>query len=312
MWKAANVAMVSLGHESSCALLQDGTVTCWGDSDYGQLGSYSRSSGTPGSVLDLSSVTAISSGEHFTCALRQDESVACWGRNSEGQLGNDTLTNSAVPVGVVNLMGATAIATGAQHACAIKKDKTIVCWGYNGFGQLGQPRESIAYFAIAPVAVPGITDVVGLALGSHHTCSLHGSGVVNCWGYNVQGQLGHNMPLIQSTPIPQQVANLGDAVAVAAGSNTTCAIRQSGTVACWGENSMGQLGDNSLTTAYAPVAVQNLTDVTAIAVGSTHGCALRSDRAALCWGSNFYGELGTGSPLVPSRTPVLVANFVAR
>jgi hypothetical protein len=74
------------GH--TCALLDDGSVTCWGRNDYGQLGNGSTiNSAVPVAVFGITSATAIAVGGLHTCALLDDGSVTCWGRNDYGQLG---------------------------------------------------------------------------------------------------------------------------------------------------------------------------------------------------------------------------------
>lgn len=70
---------------------------------------------------------------------------------------------------------------------------------------------------------------------------------------------------------------IGEFVAVSAGSNTSCGLKNDGTVACWGSNRNGG--------TRAPAG-----DFTTISTGSGHSCALRTDRTIACWGSNHYGE----------------------
>ena len=64
------------------------------------------------------------------------------------------------------------------------------------------------------------------------------------------------------------------AVAIAAGDRHTCALRQDGTVACWGANDTGQLGNGSTTAAAYPVNVTGITSATQVVAGWGHTCAL--------------------------------------
>ena len=104
---AGAVTAVDLGAFYSCALLQDGTVRCWGDNNWGQLGNGSPAGATATTpataVTGITTATAASSGAEHTCALLQDGSVQCWGRNTDGRLGNGTTTNAFTPVTVVGL-----------------------------------------------------------------------------------------------------------------------------------------------------------------------------------------------------------------
>src|SRR5262249_1737164 len=84
-----------------------------------------------------------------------------------------------------------------------------------------------------------------------------------------------------------------------------CAIYGPG-VACWGENSFGQLGNNSTINSARPVQVMSLeAGVTGIAAGRAHTCAIDDHGAAWCWGSNTAGQLGNGT-ILNSPTPVAV------
>ncbi len=87
----------------TCAVLAGGTVQCWGDNSYGQLGNGTTTTpdaGTTALVSGLSSATAVIAGEGYACALLSNHSVQCWGNNGNGELGNGTTTNSLTPVPV--------------------------------------------------------------------------------------------------------------------------------------------------------------------------------------------------------------------
>ena len=93
---------------------------------------------------------------------------------------------------------------------------------------------------------------------------------------------------------------------VAAGRSHTCAVRANGTVACWGSNGAGQLGDGTTTNRLSPVPVAGLTDpVVAIAAGEAHTCVVVATGTARCWGDNSSGQLGDGTT-TNRLTPVLV------
>ena len=98
----------------------------------------------------------------------------------------------------------------------------------------------------------------------------------------------------------------GGFTAIAAGSLHSCALRTNGTVACWGANGSGQLGDGTTTDRLTPVPVVGLSDATAIAAGDRHSCALRTDGTVACWGADHSGGVGDGTT-TDRLTPVLVA-----
>src|SRR5207247_8308040 len=92
---------------------------------------------------------------------------------------------------------------------------------------------------------------------------------------------------------------------LAGGMHFTCAVRPDRTVACWGRNQKGQLGDGTMIDRSSPVTVASLGNVTALAVGRYHACALVADGTVRCWGNNFSGQLGDGTN-VNSTRPVRV------
>src|SRR5690606_12325658 len=101
------------------------------------------------------------------------------------------------------------------------------------------------------------------------------------------------------SPTPVAVAGLSDVIAVAAGGEHSCALRQSGRVSCWGQNLYGQLGNGAgareLNTPLAkPVGVVRIDDAVEIGTGLGHGCARRRTGQVLCWGRNDRGQLGAG------------------
>ena len=130
------------GGSHSCALLADGTVWCWGENLWHQLGPKAPPSRvcdvgeavpcSPNPVdIGLSNVAAIATGGAHSCARLTDGTMWCWGANDRGQLGNGTFSFSSPPVKVNKLKNVTAIAAGGAHSCALLADETVWCWGAN-------------------------------------------------------------------------------------------------------------------------------------------------------------------------------------
>ncbi len=280
-WSGA--AQLSDSQQHTCALLADGTVSCVWQNDGGQLGDGSSTERfAPVAVVGLTGVLELRVSTFpgsFTCARTADD-VQCWGANGTGQLGDGrsdhglcgsgvtSIDCATTPVTVTGLTNATQITAGASHACALESDGTVVCWGANAAGQLGLDL-SMA-FVDTPTVVPGLTGVQQVVAGANHTCVLLTDGSVKCFGFNDQGELGDGMLAghgstcdagagsadCSSTPV--DVLLTEGATLLAAGQRHTCALLESGAVACWGRNNRMQLGQEDREPRATPVIIAGL------------------------------------------------------
>ncbi|PKN23654.1 MAG: hypothetical protein CVU65_13865 [Deltaproteobacteria bacterium HGW-Deltaproteobacteria-22] len=139
---------------------------------------------------------------------------------------------------------------------------------------------------------------VSVSSGGEHTCAVKSDGSAWCWGRNYNGQLGDGTTTDRSVPTPVSGLSTG-VTAISAGMYHTCVIKTDGSVWCWGNNGMGQLGDGTTTARLVPTAVPALSaNVDLISAGSFHTCAITFDgnwSRVWCWGSNISGQLGDGT-----------------
>jgi alpha-tubulin suppressor-like RCC1 family protein len=257
---------VDAGEGHTCAVFGDGSdggAQCWGRNDLGQLGD-GLLCGNPCTTLQpvsglSSGIVAVAVGGSFSCALTSVGGVKCWGQNNLGQLGDGQTCGAfscSTPVDVSGLSsGIIAISAGLDHACAVTATATLKCWGENSNGQLGDGQVCGTGACTIPVDVAGLTSVQAVAAGGFHTCALHGTGGVSCWGRNLDGQLGDGTNMQRTSPVA--VSLPAAATAIGAGSYHSCAATAEG-LRCWGLNNYGQLGDGSQSNRNAPVAVKGL------------------------------------------------------
>jgi alpha-tubulin suppressor-like RCC1 family protein len=88
------------------------------------------------------------------------------------------------------------------------------------------------------------------------------------------------------------------ATGLAVGAHHSCALLQTGQIACWGDGDLGQLGDGVAGKDYhRPYAaiVPGIVDAVLVRAGGDTTCALVKSGAAYCWGDGAYGQLGDGT-----------------
>ena len=152
-----------------------------------------------------------------------------------------------------------------------------------------------------------VLDVAPLTIsaGGEHSCAVKQDGTLWCWGRNTWGEVG-NGTRGPGPAIPTQVGSATNWSSVAAGGATSCGIRTSGQLFCWGLNNSGQVGDGSHRVRTKPRRVGTDRDWRQVSVGWFTGCGVREDGSGWCWGGNAAGQLGSGvggDRTAPVRVP---------
>jgi alpha-tubulin suppressor-like RCC1 family protein len=297
-------------------------------------------------VLAGKQVVAAAAGKFHSVALCSDGTIAAWGYNAHGSLGNGGSATSYVPVMVDStgfLAGRTvvAVSAGMYSSTAIASDGTLALWGdgisrpesaklenlHEAFSVVSVAESEsnnlalsgngkLAHFAysgppeikqaISPV-LTGKT-VVSIAAGDRHNLALAADGTLASWGSGNALGIGPKIQQgFQVHPIRGNGILAGRTViAVSAGFDHSLALCDDGTIAAWGNNEHGQLGNGSNEWASLPVAVDRLgalagKSVVAIRAGDHFSLALCSDGSVFSWGRNSEGQLGDGSNISKSR-----------
>nr|WP_229770061.1 cell wall-binding repeat-containing protein [Mobiluncus porci] len=262
---------IPTGTGHTCAVA-NGSVFCWGDNKWGQLGDGSNTSApTPVRVQGMNEpATKVVTGETTSCALSAAGNVYCWGTwrhdwgygvdegtatHGYGWLAGAPYADSKTARQVTSVSGATDLEAGSYYACA-KTGATMTCWGYNSREQFFEDIDGNAMIPTGgsyPVsrradtyAAAGWGTIQGFDLGRNSSCAIGPNSQVYCWGLNDAGQVGRPM---------------------AAGTNDASSDRL---------GIVGSIG----------------TTVKDISVGWAHACAVTSDGGARCWGYNPDGQLG--------------------
>jgi alpha-tubulin suppressor-like RCC1 family protein len=288
---SADVTAIAVGAYHSCARLSNGQISCWGQDGEGQIGNGSQNGdqSVPSAPLSLARATAISAGNDQTCARLANETVSCWGRNLYGQLGVGSTSEATSPQAVA-LNGVDSVSAGTDVTCAVNLPtpaavtRGLRCWGSAASGLLGTtpvtadltspPNDSV--LSVFPVG--SITVSVGgeIACAEQRGGPAYTGGFVRCWG--------RSAPARTPTDIAMPAGKF--ALQVSAGFRHACAVLTDRSVACWGDNSLGQLGTASRASSVSGVPVTLPAPGTALSVttGDNSTCALLTDGQVTCWG----------------------------
>jgi len=269
------VVSVALDQYTSCALLDDATVKCWGYNVAGGLGlGYlgGNVGDAPNEMGDNlarvnlgtgAKATSLAGGNGFYCAKLDGGTAKCWGGNYAGQLGlGDTKDRGGKPEQMGDNLPALNFGTGRtvldlSAGCARLDDGSLKCWGLNTSGVLGTGTNlnkggnandmgdnlPAIDLGIAMAAVPAS------GVWNTHCARLLGN-AVKCWGANNVGQLGlgdtkarGDGPGEMGDALPVVPLGTGfNAIVVAVGEGHACAFDDGGRLKCWGKNNTGQLG----------------------------------------------------------------------
>ena len=228
---------VGCGNSYICALMSDGSVSCWGANNFGQLGVSvieNSWSANPIPVQNLpGSAIALTVGQEHTCAITDTLKAYCWGANYNGNLGlgYSDFDPHDTPGQVVDLpSNLLDISAGPNQTCVLTNSGSVSCWGGSDVDHTPVPISGLEN-GVAAISTGG-----SLEYSQSHTCVLmKGTGAVKCFGHNNYSQLGDGTYNFFGELIPVDVLGIsGNATSIQTGAVNSCAFFGSGAAACWG------------------------------------------------------------------------------
>jgi len=209
---------------SSCVILDDLSVKCWGGNGSGQCGQ-----GTTSNIGDAPNEMS------------------------------DYLPPINFPSGVI----VSSLGTGWSHIGIISSTGYLFTWGWNSFGQLGIGHSSNIGDGgsemgenLKTVNVGSGRSVVQFQGGQLHSCVILDNFNVKCFGRSDQGQLGYgdtstrgNLANEMGNYLPE--VNLGSGLTAQSlhiGGYHTCVVLNDNSFKCFGLNNYGQLGTGNTDT----------------------------------------------------------------
>ena len=297
------VALVTAKDESFCALLQDGTVACWGANKDGQLGrgDTTEDSATAARVAGLSNIVAL---DH-TCAVDGSGGAWCWGTGPflQGEAG---ITTERTPV-KLDIAPAKKVSASDRTACALTVSGDVLCWGSNASGQVvpagpftlapSHPPQAIALGPGAPLRDIAVNEA---------SFVVRDDGSSESWGANVL--LARDSSLYPDPhPLP---TSLGRLTSVDVVSERACAAA-GGAAYCWGADD----GPTPRLVLTPEPIVQMATTRTVRdpfypydILKKARWCAAAASGAVFCLGDNASGQAGDGTK-DPAYRPVTVVGL---
>ena len=119
---------IAAGTYNGCAILENQSMVCWGDNEYGQLGDGT----TDGSVVPIyvnvaanETPVEVTVGQVTACALMESGNIYCWGSGYYGKMGNgepwgdDYVNTEMRQVLLPEGQGGQTVSISGGHICTI-------------------------------------------------------------------------------------------------------------------------------------------------------------------------------------------------
>jgi len=280
------VALVTARDESFCALLNDGTVACWGANKDGQLGRGETSAGSASAARVAGVTNVVTLGR--TCAVNGNGEAWCWGTGPFLEGSNVTTEATAVKL---DLPPVKKVSAYERTACAIAEDGGVLCWGSNLSGQVAPDKAFTATPLHAPsaISVASGAPIRDIAV-NEATFIVREDGIAESWGSNALLARASSL----SPDANPLATSLGKVTSIDVVENHGCAAAN-GNALCWGTD----VGPDPRTVTAPEPIVQIATTKTvysgATVVKPSRWCAVTPKGTVYCLGDNASGQAGDGT-----------------
>lgn len=305
---------------TSCAILSDNRVACWGDNSNGQLGTDSADamSREPQYVdidsedNNLMNVKQLVAGRNHFCALTTEGKVYCWGDNSNGQISITGLTSALYSfqtlgeTGTSFLTNVSNISSGFDHNCAVLQNSKVYCWGNNSSGQFGNGSLASSRLPVKMLESLGVEFLNNKKVyaGSNFTLIEKTNNMIYAVGNNDYQQLASSALSSQYPQLTNKSSSnnspLINLSSIKTGLNSFCFL-ENNLAYCLGQNNGDFGNDDTVLFSQNPTIVRNeddsanLENIDVLSNGfGSHRCVSIVGNA-YCFGNNDFGQLGDSS-----------------
>jgi alpha-tubulin suppressor-like RCC1 family protein len=295
-----------IGREASTGFLWG-----WGQNGNATIGDNSVSNkSSPVSVVGGRSFSDFAPGYYHTLAIEGSTGYMwAWGESTFGQVGSNIETAPYVyissPVSVVGGRSWSKVAAGQTFSLAIEANSGIIYgWGKQYDGWDSEANRSFS----SPVSVKSGLKARFLVCTGNHDGGFAELGSSNVYFWGPNGTYYGINTSVRDRAYPDKSVAGGRSFSKIVCMNTWVASIEASTgfAWSWGNNSLGQLGNNNNIGTSSPVSVVGGRSFKDIATTSTATVGIDGATGyAWSWGSNNVGQLGTNSNINAS-SPVSV------
>lgn len=230
--EGATVLAGDVGPYHGCAALDDGSVWCWGEGSFGNLGTGRsvKERLVAAEVPGMTDAVVVRVEGDSSCALDSEGMISCWGEYTPAM---PVVAGMPYTIPSLNALGIQQVDFGDGFACVLDESSSVWCWGVGPDLFPVNSREQAQDAVDLPKRIPGLSNVTSLVVDYKTACALTAGGGVKCWGGGILGDGREPDGVLWRGPAT--VAGVSSAVSLSANYNQWCAVLSNGTAKCWGD-----------------------------------------------------------------------------